>query len=182
MKTITLIFKVLLYLLGAALLVFCLLLVIPERETVPPIQPRESTQYWAMKQGFELAYTHLPNQDSMAKTPVIFLHGGPGGYVHSSMITTLEGLTKHGHDVYLYDQRGSGLSDRMPKFSDVSFEYHLQDLHEIITEKIKTPQVIFIGQSFGSIIAAHYSVRYPQQVAKVVFLFSGNTAPPSEGR
>ena len=165
---------------GVLLLIFIVLLVVPEKETIKPIQPRESTRYWDMNEGFRIAFTHLEGIDSLDKTPVIFLHGGPGGHVHSSIIETLESLAKIGHDVYLYDQRGSGLSDRLDKFSDITFEKHLLDLHEIITQKIKAPEVIMIGQSFGCIIISHYSARYPQHVEKIVFGSPGAVRPRRE--
>ena len=155
--------------LGGVLLLFISLLVFPEKETVKVIQPRANTQYWNMQEGFKIAYTHLPTADSLQKPPVVFLHGGPGGYVHSSIINTLEQLTATGHSVYLYDQRGSGLSDRMEKYSDINFEKHLLDLDEIISQHIRATQVILIGQSFGSTIIAHYSARHPEKVAKIVF-------------
>ena len=107
-------------LLGTIMLLFILLLILPEKETVKKIQPRETTAYWKMREGFKIAYTKLKGIDSITKNPVVFLHGGPGGYVHSSMIETLSFLTAHGFDVYLYDQRGSGLSDRLDKYSDNS--------------------------------------------------------------
>ena len=65
-------------LLGALILLFILLLLVPERETVPTIQPRESTAYWNMEEGFKIAYTHLPAADTSAKTPIIFLHSHRG--------------------------------------------------------------------------------------------------------
>ena len=164
-------------LLGALILLFILLLLVPERETVPTIQPRESTAYWNMEEGFKIAYTHLPAADTSAKTPIIFLHGGPGGYVHSSIIHTLGQLTPLGHELYFYDQRGSGLSDRLERFSDVSFEKHLQDLHEIITEKIGAEKVILIGQSFGSNLIAHYSARHPERLEQLIFSSPGTFLP-----
>lgn len=163
-------------LLGLVVL-FIVLLVIPEKETVPAITPRDNTAYWQMSEGFSIAYTHLESKDSLSRAPVVFLHGGPGGYVHSSIIETLSGLTEIGHEVYLYDQRGSGLSDRMERYSDVSVEKHLADLHEIITEKIRTEKVVLIGQSFGSILIAHYSARYPEQIEKLVFSSPGTLHP-----
>ncbi len=177
MKLIKKIFKWIGIALGILLTIFLILVIIPEKETVQPIKPRESTQYWKMNEGFNIAYTHLTGIDSLNKIPVVFLHGGPGGYVHSSIIETLQSLTEMGHNVFLYDQRGSGLSDRLEKFSDVNFENHLIDLREIITQKIKAPEVILIGQSFGSILAAHYSARHPENIAKLVFSSPGTLLP-----
>lgn len=162
---------------GIVFFLFIILLIVPEKETIQTISPRENTQYWKMKEGFQIAYTHVKSVDSLNKPPVIFLHGGPGGYVHSSIIETLAELTKNGNDVYFYDQRGSGLSDRLPKYSDISFEKHLLDLHEIISEKIKAEKVILVGQSFGSNIISHYSVRHPNRIHKIVFSSPGTFKP-----
>lgn len=162
---------------GVLLLIFIVLLVVPEKETINPIQPRESTEYWYMNEGFRIAFTHLEGIDSLNKTPVIFLHGGPGYYVHSSIIETLGSLAQKGHDVYLYDQRGSGLSDRLEKYSDISFDKHLVDLDEIIEHKIGSEKVILIGQSYGSIIASHYSARHPEKIEKIVFSSPGSFKP-----
>ena len=145
MRIVKKIFKWVGIFLGALILIFTILLIIPEKETVKTIQPRETTQYWKMKEGFKIAFTHLHGIDSIHKSPILFLHGGPGGYVHSSIIEALGSLTKKGYDVYLYDQRGSGLSDRMEKYSDINFEKHILDLHEIITKQINTDKVILIG-------------------------------------
>ncbi|MFA0964074.1 alpha/beta hydrolase [Roseivirga sp. BDSF3-8] len=163
-------------LIGVLLIIFIAFLIIPEPVDVLPITPRESTRYWDMKEGFRLAYTHLPG-DPAGAAPIVFLHGGPGGYVHSSIIETMAEISTLGHDVYLYDQRGSGLSDRMPRYSDISFDKHLQDLHEVITEKIGARQVILMGQSFGSILIAHYSARYPDHVAGLIFSSPGTLLP-----
>lgn len=121
--------------LALLLLLFCVLLIIPEKETVPRIQHRSNTAYWKMDEGFHIAYTKLAGIDSIQKPPIIFLHGGPGGYIHSSIIEALSGFTAYGYDIYLYDQRGSGLSDRLKKYIDISFEKHLLDLNEIISNK-----------------------------------------------
>lgn len=169
MKTFKKILKWIGIILGVLILIFAILLILPEKENITPIQPRESTQYWEMQEGFKIAFTHLNGVDSISKSPIIFLHGGPGGYIHSSIIHTLNELTKFGHDVYLYDQRGSGLSDRLEKYSDINFEKHILDLNEIISKKINANKVILIGQSFGCNIISHYSARYPNKIEKIIF-------------
>ncbi|MDX1470777.1 MAG: alpha/beta hydrolase [Flavobacteriaceae bacterium] len=157
---------------------FLILLVIPEPVTVNPIKPRENTQYWEMDEGFKIAYTHLKSpSNSNSKPPIIFLHGGPGGYIHSSIIQTMKDLNPLGYDVYLYDQRGSGLSDRMDKYSDVSFQKHLLDLNEIVEKKIGASKVILIGQSFGSVIIAHYAAIHPNNIEKLVLSSPGQLRP-----
>lgn len=177
MKVVKKIFKWLGIILGVFLLVFIVLVLVPEKETIPSIEPRENTSYWKMNEGFSIAYTLLKSDSATDKSPIIFLHGGPGGYIHSSIIETLSELTKLGHDIYLYDQRGSGLSDRLPKFSDVSFEKHVKDLKEIVSERIATNKVILIGQSFGCPIISHFSARHPNLVEKIVFSSPGELLP-----
>ncbi|MCG8332606.1 MAG: alpha/beta hydrolase [Chitinophagales bacterium] len=172
--------KGLLYAFLFLLLVFIVMVFIPEKEKVKPITPRDSTLYWEMKEGFRIAYTHCKAKGDSLKKPIVFLHGGPGGYVHSSIIKTLRALTEEGHDIYLYDQRGSGLSDRMKRFSDVSFEAHIRDLDEIINRHINAPSVILIGQSFGSILAAHYSAYHSNKVSRIVFASPGGLIPYRE--
>jgi len=171
MKAVKIFFKII----GILIILFLILLVFPEREIVKPIQPRGSTQYWEMSEGFDIAFTHIKSNGN--RSPIIFLHGGPGGYIHSSIIECLSDLKQYGHDVYFYDQRGSGLSDRLDKFSDVSFEKHLLDLHEIIEVKIKAKKVILIGQSFGSNLASHYSAVHQEKVEKIVFSSPGGFIP-----
>ncbi len=164
------------YTLIVGIFIFTMFVLIPEKETVKPIKPRKNTKYWAMNEGFNIAYTHLKSYANSIKTPIVFLHGGPGGYIHSSIINTLDELTDLGHDVYLYDQRGSGLSDRLKKYSAISFQYHIDDLHEIISKKLKS-KVILMGQSFGSEIIAHYSAYYPETIEKIIFSSPGTLGP-----
>lgn len=177
MRIIKKIFKWFGIVLGTLFLLFVILLLLPEKEHVKPIEPRENTAYWEMQEGFNIAFAKLANTDSISKSPVIFLHGGPGGYIHSSIINTLSDLTQYGHDVYLYDQRGSGLSDRLEKYTDISFEKHLLDLDEIISQKINAQKVILIGQSFGCNIISHYSARYPDKIEKIIFGSPGEFLP-----
>lgn len=177
MKIVKKFLKLIGIIIGVVTLVFIIFVVIPEEETVKPIEPRESTQYWQMSEGFKIAYTHLKAQDSIKKSLVIYLHGGPGGYIHSSIIDALSPLTEVGHDVYLYDQRGSGLSDRLDKFSDISIKKHIQDLGEIVEAKIPQEKVILIGHSFGANVIAHYSAGHSENIDKMIFTSPGELLP-----
>lgn len=162
---------------GMLLLVFLGLSFIPLTPTVPPIQPRADTQYWNLLDGHKIAYTKIEGDALDQNPPIIFLHGGPGGYIHSSIIEQMRILAQSGYDIYLYDQIGSGLSDRLDKPKDYSFYRHVRDLKEIVTSKINTPKVIIIGQSFGSQIAAYFIAEDPQLVEKVIFTSPGPLQP-----
>ncbi len=157
-----------------AIFIWCL---IPIKPTIAPLAERPGTKYWQMSKGYRLAYTHILAAPPADRPPVIYVHGGPGGYVDSTEINTFGVLAQFGHDVYLYDQVGSGLSDRLPRPKDYSFTGHLADLHEIITRQLAAPQVILIGQSYGGILAAHYLAQHPEMVEKIVLSSPGELAP-----
>ena len=163
--------------LGILLVVFLAWSFIPLPVTIEPIQPRANTQYWTLNDGHQIAYTKINGDSSGQNSPIIFLHGGPGGYIHSSMIAQMEPLSQLGYDIYLYDQMGSGLSDRLERPKDYSFDRHVADLKEIITQKIQAPNVILIGQSFGSLVAAHLIARDAALVDKAIFTSPGALQP-----
>ena len=160
-------FKGVLLAFGAVILLLLVAVFIPIKPTVDPIQPRESTRYWTMDGGYKIAYTRV-SPLAASKPPVIFLHGGPGGYIHSSVIDALSGLTDQGYEVYFYDQSGTGLSERRQRPKATSFASHVADLHEIITDLLDADQAILIGHSAGALIASHYASEYPARVAALV--------------
>lgn len=155
---------------------------VPIEPTIPRLQPRDSTAYWRMAGGYRLAHTRVPaagpaaGAGSATASPVVFLHGGPGGYVHSSTIEALSGLAELGRDVYLYDQSGSGLSDRRPPKA-TSFESHVTDLHEIVTRHLAARRVALIGHSYGGELAAHFTAQYPELVERLVLSSPGSLPP-----
>lgn len=158
----------------AALVVWCL---IPIESTVPPSRPGPDTRYWTMSGGYRIAFTRLPSAQPSGKPPVVFLHGGPGGYVHSSVVTAFRHVAAMGHDVYLYDQVGSGLSDRLARPRDYSFLGHVRDLHEIVSRHLGLSRVILIGHSYGGMLAAQYVATYPALVDRLVLSSPGMLQP-----
>lgn len=141
------------------------------------MKPRSDTRYWTMQDGYRIAYTHIEGDSANTNPVIIFLHGGPGGYIHSAIIARMKEVSKAGYDVYLYDQVGSGLSDRLPAPKDYSFERHLKDLHEIISRQIKADQVILIGHSYGGILATHYSAAHAEKIVKLILSSPGDLQP-----
>ncbi|WP_176693220.1 alpha/beta fold hydrolase [Arenimonas terrae] len=165
---------------GAAVLAVAVgvVFLIPVRTTVAAIAPRADTQYWQMQGGYRIAYTRLaPAAGAPRRLPVVFLHGGPGGYVHSSIIQTLQPLADAGHEVFLYDQRGSGLSDRLPRPKDSGFNDQIADLHEIVGRQLGVERVALVGQSHGARLAAYYAARHPEKVARLVLGSPANLEP-----
>lgn len=162
---------------GMIILIFLIWSLIPLKQTISPLQPRPDTQYWMMKEDYKIAFTKIEGDSANTNPPILFLHGGPGGYVHSAIIKQMKEVAQHGYDVYLYDQIGSGLSERLPKPKDYSFERHLKDLTEIITTQIKKEKVILIGHSFGGILATHFVANHPDKVDKLILSSPGDLQP-----
>ncbi len=164
-------------LIGIVILIFLIWSIIPLKQTIQPKQPNPDTKYWTMKDGYKIAFTKVIGDSANVNPPIIFLHGGPGGYIHSAIITQMKEIAQNGYDVYLYEQIGSGLSDRLPKPKDYSFERHLKDLNEIINNQIKARKVILIGHSFGGILATHYAANYAGRVDKLILSSPGDLQP-----
>ncbi len=165
---------------GIVVLIFLIWSLLPLSQTIKPIQPRPDTVYWYMKGGYKIAFTKISGDSANVNPPILFLHGGPGGYIHSAIIERMREVSKNGYNVYLYDQIGSGLSGRQPKPKDYSFGAHLNDLNEIIISKIKAKQVIIIGHSYGGILATHFTANHPELVYKLILSSPGDLQPQRE--
>ena len=100
------------------------------------------------------------------------MHGGPGSPLRSPDYEFYSQLTHYGFDIYLYDQVGTGLSDRLANVREYTTQRHVVDL-EAIRQQIGADQMILIGQSWGATLAADYLAAYPQHVAKVIFSSPG---------
>jgi len=162
---------------GVIVLIFLIWSLVPIRQTIQPIQKKADTKFWKMQDGSNIAYIFLNGDSAHIHSPVIFLHGGPGGYVHSAIISQLKEVAKNGYDVYLYDQIGSGLSDRLPRPKDYSFERHLNDLKDIINTQIKADKVILLGHSFGGILVTHFVAQYSDKIEKLILSSPGDLQP-----
>jgi len=149
----------------------------PIEATVKPIQASADTRYWTMEAGYRIAYRQFTGKDHPSLAPVIFLHGGPGGYIHSEIIKTLMPIAASGRDLYFYDQSGTGLSDRREHPKDTTLRGHIEDLHAIITRHIKTGKVVIIGHSYGGQIAAGFAARYPALVDRLILSSPGGLEP-----
>ncbi len=148
--------------------VFLFITFIPKVYDVPQPQKREGTQYWNLPTGSKIAYTLIPAKGTKKPQPIIFLQGGPGGFISDRNIKILAPLAEDGYDIYLYDQIGSGLSDRLTNINDYTADRHKKDLEEII-KKIGTENVILIGQSWGSILATLFIADNAEKVQKLIF-------------
>lgn len=168
---------------AAVVALFLALSLVPLRDTIPPMQAGPDTAYWTLRDGSRIAHIDLAPADERTRhgVPVIYLHGGPGGYIHSSIVARMRELSADGYAIHLYDQIGSGRSDRLRLPHDYSFQRHVDDLAEIVERHVGAPRVVLVAQSFGAMVAAHYVAAHPDRVAGVVFCSPGGLEPTPTG-
>jgi proline iminopeptidase len=106
---------------------------------------------------------------------LIVAHGGPGGN-HISQ-RPLEALAP-GHRVVLYDQRGTGESDRLDvsparpeSLERLTLEQNVEDL-EALRRRLGRDRVSLIGHSWGAALVVFYAAAYPAHVDKLI-VYSG---------
>lgn len=134
--------------------------------------PLPNMQFWNLPTGSRIAYTHVPAVGQAQPTPIIFLHGGPGWVILPGDVAFYGQLAQDGFDIYLYDQIGSGRSDRLADLRQYNTNRHVADL-EAIRQEIGAQQLILIGQSWGNTLLADYMAAYPEHVAKAIFSSPG---------
>jgi proline iminopeptidase len=155
---------------------FFFLACIATKQIIPSIKSRLTTQYWHLKTGSKIAYTFIAGKGNKKPYPIIYLHGGPGGYVHTKVIEVLGQLSENGFDVYLYDQIGSGLSARLKKVNEYTATRHINDL-EAIVEELNAPKVILVGQSWGGSLATLYTADHISKVDRIILTCPGSVKP-----
>ena len=149
---------------GAVLLIFFM----PRSYGTPDWERSRTVRYWDLKTGSRIAYHHLVGRGKVRReTPIIYLHGGPGGMVSKRIFQVLAPLQDAGFDLYFYDQIGGGHSARLAAIAEYTLTRHQEDLAAII-ERLGTPQVILIAQSWGAILASHFLAQHPERIAKVI--------------
>lgn len=137
--------------------------------------PRASTQYWELKTGSRIAYTHIKSKKDTIKSTILYLHGGPGGYISDLDINVFEEISEEGYEVYLYDQIGCGLSERLDKPREYTALRHFNDLDEIV-KSIKSNNITLVGQSWGGFLASYYAAYHPS-INQLILTSPGGIKP-----
>ncbi len=116
---------------------------------------------------------HLQTFGDPDNPVVIVLHGGPGGdhrdYLHLASFADT-------HLVVLWDQRGTGLSERVPD-AELDGPTYLADLVHLVDTFSPDRPVTLIGHSWGGAYATFFVQRYPDRVAALVLVEPGALHP-----
>lgn len=100
---------------------------------------------------------------------VIVLHGGPGnGYKY---LLPLQALADR-YRVVFYDQRGAGLSQRVPAAS-LGVDDYVAELDGVVEHYSAGRPVLLIGHSWGAMLASAYLGKHPQKVEAAVLAEPG---------
>lgn len=133
-----------------------------QRETVSqqPDLPRIQLQSTVLH-AETFGASHLP--------PLVVVHDGPGGDYRS--LLPLKALSDQ-HFILFYDQRGSGLSARVPD-TELTLEQARQDLATLIDKHAGTKPVRLLGHGWGGMLATAYAAQHPQRVTRLVLADPG---------
>ncbi len=172
--------RILKYLLALSLIVLLVKIFVPRHYAIPRLQQRKSTQFMNLATGSRIGYTLLAGKGIKKPFPIIYLHGGPGGVVSDSIISTLSNFMEDGYDVFVYDQIGSGESDRLTDINEYTVDRHIEDLQAII-KHLGVKKVILLGQSWGSVLATYYASEHSADIEKIILCNPGPLYPYPKG-
>lgn len=141
-------------------------LVTPAAEPVPRTVADDPSLPSATVGGVKL---HVRTFGDPARPTVIVLHGGPGN--DSRYLLPLAALADAYHVVF-YDQRGSGLSERV-KDEDLRLEDFYGELDGIVDRFGGGRPVALVGHSWGAMLASGYTGRHPDRVSALVLAEPG---------
>jgi proline iminopeptidase len=112
---------------------------------------------------------HVRTLGDPANPAVIVIHGGPGN--DSRYLAPLGALSER-YFVVLYDQRGSGLSERVSD-DRLRLEDFYDELDAIVDRFGRGRPVRLVGHSWGAMLVSGYIGRHPAKVEKVVLAEPG---------
>jgi pimeloyl-ACP methyl ester carboxylesterase len=105
------------------------------------------------------------------KTPVLYLHGGPGMFTTEDAMRKGAALRAAGFETVYFDQAGGGLSERLPA-AHYTLQRAVADV-EAMRVAIGHDKIILWGGSYGASLAALYARAYPARVAGIIFSAPG---------
>ena len=99
-----------------------------------------------------------------AKTPIIFLHGGPGGGTSNGQKQRFDAAQQR---VIFFDQRGSGKSLPTGSIENNTTAHLIEDI-ETLTQHLNIKEFIITGGSWGSCLGLAYTLKHPKKVKALV--------------
>ena len=110
-----------------------------------------------------------------ATLPVIAVNGGPGLSHAYMMMNDLWEQVGRDRLTILYDQRGTGASQKVAAGAPQTTDAQVADL-EAVRAHFGIEKVALVGDSYGGFLVMAYAARHPEHVAKLVL---SDSPPPS---
>jgi proline iminopeptidase len=130
------------------------------RELYPPIEPFK-TEKLKVSPLHEIYIEQSGNPDG---TPILFLHGGPGGGTDPKHRRFFD--PAH-YRIVLFDQRGCGKSEPTAELAENGTWELVHDI-EFIRKHLGLRNWIVFGGSWGSTLALAYAVKHPTRVRGLI--------------
>jgi len=142
--------------------------------TLRPLAGDAAVQMWRTGPGREVAVYRFPPDPAAPDRhrALVFVKGGPGGYVRNFDRDFFASFAKEGFDVVLYDQYGAGYSP-IDNASGHTHDNNLRDLVAVLA-RVNKPTVL-VGQSYGAtlVTSALAQAQVQQRVSHVVLTEPG---------
>ncbi len=130
------------------------------RELYPPIEP-----YWTGSLAVSDLHTiHVECSGNPDGTPVVFVHGGPGGGTNADQRRFFDPAA---YRIVLFDQRGCGRSSPHASLEENTTWDLVADM-ERIREHLSIERWVVFGGSWGSTLALAYAEAHPAPTAAMV--------------
>jgi len=112
---------------------------------------------------------HAETYGDSSNPVIVVLHGGPGGDYRSQLGAKALADTNF---VVFYDQRGAGLSERVPA-EDLTVPAYVAELDAVIDKYSPDRPVTLLGHSWGAMLATAYLGEAPERVERAILLEPG---------
>jgi pimeloyl-ACP methyl ester carboxylesterase len=137
-----------------------------------PVLAQQAPVMVSLTTGSEVATWTLPAEKPSHKTPVVFVHGGPGMYTSEGAKAKGATLRAAGFTTIYYDQAGGGKSKHLPAVN-YTVERAVADL-EALRVSLKQEKLVLWGSSWGASLATLYAAKYPDHVAGIILTSPGS--------
>ncbi len=121
--------------------------------------------------GSNVATWTVADNTEPRQTPVIYLHGGPGGFITTAVVDKGASLRAAGFTTVYFDQAGGGLSERLVA-TEYTLERAVNDV-EALRIALNVDRIILWGSSYGADLAVLYEQRFPSRVEALIFTSPG---------
>ena len=111
---------------------------------------------------------HVQRLHSDGGPAVVFIHGLVMDNLSSFYYTLANPCAATGCDVFLYDLRGHGLSERPPL--GYALDDSVDDLEALLFEMGIDGPVHLVGNSYGGTVGLAFALRHPDRVASLVLI------------